>query len=293
MERCYDKVIAVRTAAATGLCFLQNAEDPDEEVLKQLSHHLQFESVSSIRSIYASRIMIHPITTDCLLERLRDEDLFIRLNVIHNIRDHSLVQDLPIKLRHALIYLLQDRNEVIVTATESLLVSWCERNSILLLLSLLDLEGDEMAGELFLNAIFHYEQKHHVNTFTANAAISLPQLSSYTSFYLYAIVRFFFEQNLESNIDQYIPDIPGFCNLITSSLFERSTDCSVYRNLIRCLQYLEVSDAVCKNEVLKVIRYILAVPYGIREDLVVEEEHVHVLLQALLNLTDSEPMFLR
>ena len=293
IERCRDKVIAVRSVAAAGLCLLQNADDPDEEVLAELNHNLQFESVSSIRSIYASSIMIHPSTVEGILTRLRDEDIMIRLQLIYNIRDHSLIQHLPIKLRHALIYSLQDRNEVIVKATESLLIAWCERNNILFLLSLHDLDEDEMAGELFLNAVFHYEQDHHVNTFTDKASISLTQLSSYTSFYLYAIVRYLFEQKRESSIDDFIPDIPAFCNLISSSAFDLSTDCRVFRNLLRCLQYLEVSDAVCKTEVLKVIRYLLSIPVGIREDLVVQEEHVHVLLQALLNLVDSEPAFLR
>lgn len=282
------------TAAATGLCLLQNPLSPDEEVLTLLNKNMLYEPVASIRVLYAEHILVHPLTIDSIAYRLRDEDIMVRLAILKNLKDHALIQQLPIKMRHSILHCLQDRNDVVVKATEALLIdNWCSKNDILIVLSLLAVEEDETAGELFLNAVFTYESNHHTPSFTKKASISVSQLTSLTSFYLYSAVRYFFEHQLESSIDQLISDVPVFCGHIRDSVSSEDTDKIVFRNMIQCLQYLDVSDEICKNEILHLVRHILSIPAGVRMDLVIESDHVHVLLQALLNLLDGEASFLR
>lgn len=294
MERSRDKVIAVRTAAATGLCLLQNPLSPDDEILTLLNKNMLYEPVASIRILYAERILVHPLTAESILSRLRDEDIMVRLAVLKNLKDHALIQQLSIKMRHTILHSLQDRNEVVVRATEAILIdNWCAKNDLLIVLSLLDVEEDETAGELFLNAVFSYESNRHTSIFTEKASISVTQLTSLTSFYLYSAVRYFFENQLESSIDRLISDVPIFCGIIRDAVSSEDTDKIVFRNMIQCLQYLDVSDEICKNEILHLVRHIFAIPTGIRMDLVIDSEHVHMLLQALLNLLDGEASFLR
>ena len=56
------------------------------------------------------------------------------------------------------------------------------------------------------------------------ASISVSQLTSLTSFYLYSAVRYFFEHQLESSIDQLISDVPVFCGHIRDSVSSEDTD---------------------------------------------------------------------
>lgn len=146
MERSRDKVIAVRSAAATGLCRLQNSLDPDTDVLSFISINLRCERTPAIRQIYASQVMIHPLTLPSIIETLRDEELSIRIAMLHNLEEHSLIQQLSVELRHAIIHCLEDRNEVIVKAAEAIIIkNWASKNPILLLLSMIDLEKEELA----------------------------------------------------------------------------------------------------------------------------------------------------
>ena len=75
IERSRDKTIAVRSAAATGLCRLQNPLEPDEEILKLIAENIRCEANVSIRLVYASNIMIHALTTKAIIDTLRDEEL--------------------------------------------------------------------------------------------------------------------------------------------------------------------------------------------------------------------------
>ena len=86
IERSRDKIIAVRSAAALGLCSLQNSQTPDTEVLTTLSKNFDFEPTSQIRGIYAEHIFVHPITMECIGHRLRDEDISVRLNLLQTER---------------------------------------------------------------------------------------------------------------------------------------------------------------------------------------------------------------
>ena len=89
MERSRDKVIAVRSAAAAGLCMLQNPIEPDEDILKLVSTNMQYDPVGSIRVIYAERILVHPLTTDSIQSRLRDEDILVRLAIMKNLKVYA------------------------------------------------------------------------------------------------------------------------------------------------------------------------------------------------------------
>ena len=286
MERSRDKVIAVRSAAAAGLCLLQNPIDPDEDILTLISTNIQFDPVGSIRVVYAERILVHPLTTDAIQSRLRDEDILVRLAILKNLKEHARIQQLPIKLRHAVIYSLQDRNEVVISATEAIFTSnWCVKDSLLVVLSLLDIETTELPGELFLHAIFAYEQRRQHPDFTNQVAVSLTQLTSLTSFYLYCFVRFLFEQHREQEIDSLIPDIPSFCDIVRSAS-ENASQPQVFFSLERCLQYLDISDPTCKNAILQLLRQLLMNPK-------ITTEEASALLSALLNLLDDENAFLR
>ena len=286
MERSRDKVIAVRSAAATGLCMLQNPIEPDEDILKLVSTNMQYDPVGSIRVIYAERILVHPLTTDSIQSRLRDEDILVRLAILKNLKEHARIQQLPIKLRHEVIYSLQDRNEVVITATEAIFTSnWCVKDSLLVVLSLLDVETTELPGELFLHAIFSYEQRRQNAVFTEQVSVSLTQLTSLTSFYLYCYVRYLFEQQREQEIDFLIPDIPSFCAIVRSAS-ENASQPQVFFALERCLQYLDISDPACKDAVLQLLRQLLVNPK-------ITTEEVSALLSALLNLLDDENAFLR
>lgn len=146
MERSRDKVIAVRSAAASGLCRLQNSIDPDEEVLSYIAVNIRCERNSSIRQLYASSIMLHAITMTSIIETLRDEELFIRVAMLKNLEEHSLLQQMSVELRRAVIHCLEDRNSVIVQAAESVIIkNWASKNSLLLILSLIEIESDELA----------------------------------------------------------------------------------------------------------------------------------------------------
>ena len=286
MERSRDKVIAVRSAAATGLCMLQNPIEPDEDILKLVSTNMQYDPVGSIRVIYAERILVHPLTTDSIQSRLRDEDILVRLAILKNLKEHARIQQLPIKLRHEVIYSLQDRNEVVITATEAIFTSnWCVKDSLLVVLSLLDVETTELPGELFLHAIFSYEQRRQNAVFTEQVSVSLTQLTSLTSFYLYCYVRYLFEQQREQEIDFLIPDIPSFCAIVRSAS-ENASQPQVFFALERCLQYLDISDPACKDAVLQLLRQLLVNPK-------ITTEEASALLSALLNLLDDENAFLR
>lgn len=145
IERSRDKVIAVRSAAASGLCSLQNSQSPDQEVLSMISKNIDYESTMSVRRIYAQNILVHPITMESIQRRLHDEDLTVRLDLLHNLEHHSIIQQMSIALRHAVIQCLQDRNEVIVKATESIILNnWAKHNTLYVLLSLIDFENDEL-----------------------------------------------------------------------------------------------------------------------------------------------------
>ena len=286
MERSRDKVIAVRSAAAAGLCMLQNPIEPDEDILKLVSTNMQYDPVGSIRVIYAERILVHPLTTDSIQSRLRDEDILVRLAILKNLKEHARIQQLPIKLRHEVIYSLQDRNEVVITATEAIFTSnWCVKDSLLVVLSLLDVETTELPGELFLHAIFSYEQRRQNAVFTEQVSVSLTQLTSLTSFYLYCYVRYLFEQQREQEIDCLIPDIPSFCAIVRSAS-ENASQPQVFFALERCLQYLDISDPACKDAVLQLLRQLLVNPK-------IATEEASALLSALLNLLDDENAFLR
>ena len=151
IERSHDKVIAVRNAATYGLCRLQNAIDPDKEILSQIAINIRHESNATIRLMYASEIMVHSITMNAIMDTLRDEELSIRVAMLKNLETHTLIEQLSIELRCAIIHCLEDRNEVIVKAAENVIIkNWCTKNSILLLLSLIDLEDDEMTVYLGL-----------------------------------------------------------------------------------------------------------------------------------------------
>lgn len=146
MERSRDKVIAVRNAAAYGLCRLQNSIDPDEDVLQLVASNIRCESNTIIRRLYASNILIHSTTMHSIVETLRDEELSIRVAMLKNLEDHSVIQDLTLELRLAIIHCLEDRNEIIVKSSENLIIrNWMKKNSIPMVLSLLDIEQDETA----------------------------------------------------------------------------------------------------------------------------------------------------
>ena len=151
IERSRDKTIAVRNAAASGLCRLQNPLDPDEEILKLIAENIRCESNVSTRLIYASNIMIHPLTTQAIIDTLRDEELTIRIAILKNLDDHSLFHQLSIELKHSIIHCLEDRNDIIIKSAEHIILfNWAQQNSILELLSQLNLENEEIAVFLFL-----------------------------------------------------------------------------------------------------------------------------------------------
>ena len=145
IERSRDKIISVRSAAAFGLCSLQNSQTPDTEVLSTLAKNFDFEPTAQIRHIYAEHIFVHPITMESIGRRLRDEDLSVRLSLLQNLEKHSIIQQFSIQLRQSVIHCLQDRNEVIIQATESIILNnWAKHNSLFDLLSLVDVESDEL-----------------------------------------------------------------------------------------------------------------------------------------------------
>ena len=116
-------------------------------------------------------------------------------------------------------------------------------------------------------------------------SVSLTQLTSLTSFYLYCYVRYLFEQQREQEIDFLIPDIPSFCDIVRSAS-ENASQPQVFFALERCLQYLDISDPACKDAVLQLLRQLL-----VNQKITTEE--ASALLSALLNLLDDENAFLR
>ena len=68
---------------------------------------------------------------------------------------------------------------------------------------------------------------------------------------------------------------------------------AIFANTIRCLQYVELTDNVCRQELLKTLRFLLSLTVGANYRLVVHSQNVYTLLQALLNVLDTESSFLR
>lgn len=179
--------------------------------------------------------------------------------ILKNLKEHARIQQLPIKLRHEVIYSLQDRNEVVITADRkpSSHQDWCVKDSLLVVLSLLDVETNGIAGRALSSLpIFSYEQRRQNAVFTEQVSVSLTQLTSLTSFYLYCYVRYLFEQQREQEIDFLIPDIPSFCDIVRSAS-ENASQPQVFFALERCLQYLDISDPACKDAVLQLLRQLL------------------------------------
>lgn len=141
-ERSRDRVISVRSVAATGLCLLQHLKEVDPALLRTISQNMRYEVNATIRAIYASSILIHPVTMESIVLRLRDDDLAVRVAMLKNL-EQSSIQDLSLPLRHAIIHCLQDRNDVIVKGAERVLVHWASNNSLLSLLSFIDLDKEE------------------------------------------------------------------------------------------------------------------------------------------------------
>lgn len=125
----------------------------------------------------------------------------------------------------------------------------------------------------------------------------MTQLTELASFYLYCAVRFLFEQHRESEIDSLIPDIPQFCGVVQDCLYasdmNEDAQRAIFANTIRCLQYVELTDNVCRQELLKTLRFLLSLTVGANYRLVVHSQNVYTLLQALLNVLDTESSFLR
>ncbi|KAM7458890.1 hypothetical protein BLSTO_00355 [Blastocystis sp. subtype 1] len=270
-ERSRDRVISVRSVAATGLCLLQHMKEVDPALLRTISQNMRYEVNASIRAIYASSILIHPVTMESIVLRLRDDDLTVRVAMLKNL-EHSSIQDLSLPLRHATIHCLQDRNDVIVKGAERVL------------------------GELLLNALFIHEQNTQSREFTSGVSLTLTELTELSSFYLYCAVRFLFEHGRESEIDSLIPDIPQFCGIVQNCLFSAtmaaSTQRVLFTNTARCLQYLEVTDDVCRQELLKTVRFLLSLTPGSNFAVLIDCRVVLILLQALLNILDTESSFL-
>lgn len=147
-----------------------------------------------------------------------------------------------------------------------------------------------------LNAVLLYEENTGRPSFTSQVQISFNQLSTLTSFFLYCCTRFYFEHEHNTEIDSLIPDIPQFCHsireLAISTTVSSSIQQVVFLNQIRCLQYLDTLDSVCREEILSIIRFFLTLPSSVPVDLIINQENVFLLLQALLDLLDTENLFL-
>lgn len=144
---------------------------------------------------------------------------------------------------------------------------------------------------MLLNSVFLHESIDRLVDLTGSDSASLE------TFYIYSLVRFLFEQKRESEIDRIIPDIPQFCEKIRQSLLRSNSDESsqflVFRNNIRCLQYLDISDDMCRSHILNLIRSLFSLHVENRTDLIINFDNVHILLQSLLNVFDSDLSFLR
>ena len=127
--------------------------------------------------------------------------------------------------------------------------------------------------------------------------MTLTELTELSSFYLYCAVSFLFEHGRESEIDSLIPDIPQFCGIVQNCLFSATMTASTQRvlftNTARCLQYLEVTDDVCRQELLKTVRFLLSLTPGSNFAVLIDCRVVLILLQALLNILDTESSFLK
>lgn len=147
-----------------------------------------------------------------------------------------------------------------------------------------------------LNVVLLHEEKTGRPSFTSQVQISFNQLSTLTSFYLYCCTRFYFEHEHNTEIDSLVTDIPQFCHsireLAVSTTMSSSIQQVVFRNQIRCLQYLDTLDSVCREEILSLIRFFLTLSSSVQIDLVINQENVFLLLQALLGLLDKETLFL-
>lgn len=143
---------------------------------------------------------------------------------------------------------------------------------------------------MLLNSVFLHQPESRIVTKEEG-------ISTLRSFYLYSLVRFLFEQKHESEIDTLIPDIPQFCEKVRDCAkiveMDKSIQAIVFRNYIRCLQYIDVSDDICRSIVLNLIRHLFSLPSGNQIDLIINSQNVHILLQSLLNILDSEFAFIR
>ena len=81
-ERSRDRVISVRSVAATGLCLLQHMKEVDPALLRTISQNMRYEVNASIRAIYASsilkgaeRVLVHWASNNSLLSLLSFIDL--------------------------------------------------------------------------------------------------------------------------------------------------------------------------------------------------------------------------
>ena len=136
--------------------------------------------------------------------------------------------------------------------------------------------------------------------FTSDIDIQYNSISSISSFFLYNIIRFYYEHQQEYEIDQeverLIPDIPLFCRAIRELSMCTTMDLDVqeviFLNVVRCLQFLDCGDNVCRDEILKLVRFLLSLSQSVQLRLILKQETVYALMQAVLNLLDTEALFL-
>lgn len=296
MERSRDKVIAVRTAGSHRL--MSSSESVESrwgstDTIKQ--EYVDMEPVASIRVLYDEHILVHPLTIDSIAYRLRDEDIMVRLAILKNLKDHALIQQLPIKMRHSILHCLQDRNDVVVKATEALLIDnwWFKEwhfNSIITA----SCRGRWDCWWIVLECrLYLWIKSSHtlIHEKGFNLGISIDIANKFLSVLCSTLFLWTSAWIIHRSID-----FRCSCVLWSYSRFVSSedTDKIVFRNMIQCLQYLDVSDEICKNEILHLVRHILSnsrgSSYGLGDRI---RPCTLVLLQALLNLLDGEASFLR
>ncbi|KAK8805361.1 hypothetical protein WA158_002017 [Blastocystis sp. Blastoise] len=285
-SRLYDKVTSVRQASVSAMSFLQDPEDIDDMIITEMLKCAQTDTSKDVRKIATSSIVINSNTIPSLMNRIRDESIEVRVSLLLNITNHSLIRQFSIKQRRSiLLCCYKDRSNEVQKACKNMVIyNWLKNDDIFTLLELLDCETDTEPGLIVLSILF--ETSIDIGTepyIKANANISpdIKKLNFYESLYLRGKMMFYNTKNMDKEMEELIPDIPEY--LLLLRLYE-SMD-YIRTQLFEVLALLDLRDEICRRSVIQFVRQYIERKQG-------KEVDVDVLLSLYKKLVLPENVFI-
>ena len=158
LERCQDKMPAVRAEAVTGLFRLQNPDDARDRCTKELLRLMSEDPAKEVRMAAISAIAPGKTAIRFIMLRARDAVEGVRMHALKVLREKVEMRWLSIEQRvHLLEGSLRDRAEDVAKAAENMLRgSWLRSNckdDVLHLLRALGAERHEKVAQMALDVL--------------------------------------------------------------------------------------------------------------------------------------------